>query len=59
MVSVCEELGVSISAAFNMYAKAIAREKRIPLSLDLNSEYNNQTSKSIKNGLPANEDIAE
>ena len=49
MDSVCEELGVSISAAFNMYAKAIAREKRIPLSLDLNSEYNNQTSKSIKN----------
>lgn len=49
MAKVCEELGISMSAAFNLYAKAIERERRIPLNLDLNSEYNNITSKSIKN----------
>lgn len=49
MANVCQKLGISVSVAFNMYAKAIAREKRIPLNLDLNSEYNTKTTKSIKN----------
>ena len=51
MSQVCTELGLSLSAAFNMFAKAIAREKRIPLSLDLNDSLSNTTKKSIKNVL--------
>ncbi len=49
MANVCDELGLSLSAAFNMYAKAVAREKRIPLTLDLKEVYNAKTAKSIKN----------
>ena len=47
---VCEELGLSLSTAFNMYAKLIAREKRIPINLDLSvSKVNDVTKKSIEN----------
>ena len=49
MNKVCDELGLSLSTAFNMYAKVIAREKRIPLSLDLNNTYNLETKKAIHN----------
>ena len=49
MNKVCDELGLSLSTAFNMYAKVIAREKRIPLSLDLNNTYNLETQKAIHN----------
>lgn len=49
MNKVCDELGLSLSTAFNMYAKVIAREKRIPLSLDLNNNYNLETQKAIHN----------
>lgn len=30
---VCSEIGISMSAAFTIYAKAIARERRIPFEL--------------------------
>lgn len=49
MDHICKELGLSLSAAFNMFAKAVAREKRIPLSLSLNGDYNFKTNKAIKN----------
>ena len=49
MYKVCDELGISVSTVFNMFAKTIAREKRIPLSLDLNEIYNDNTKKAIKN----------
>lgn len=49
MNQVCDELGLSLSTAFNMYAKVVAREKRIPLSLDLNNKYNTDTRKAMQN----------
>ena len=49
MYKVCDELGISASTVFNMFAKTIARERKIPLSLDLNYSYNNDTKQSIKN----------
>ena len=49
MNQVCDKLGLSLSTAFNMYAKVVAREKRIPLILDLNYKYNSDTQKAIKN----------
>ncbi len=33
MESVCTELGITMSAAFNIFAKKVAREKRIPFEL--------------------------
>lgn len=29
----CEEIGLSVSAAFNIYAKTVVREQRIPFAL--------------------------
>ena len=36
MQEVCEELGISMSAAFQLFATAVARGRCIPLDLDLN-----------------------
>lgn len=35
--SLCSELGLNASTAFNIFAKASVREKRIPIDLKLNS----------------------
>ena len=32
-VSVCKQLGLSMTTAFNMYAKKVCREKRIPFEI--------------------------
>ena len=29
----CEEIGISVSSAFNIYAKTVVREQRIPFEL--------------------------
>ncbi|MBQ9003035.1 MAG: type II toxin-antitoxin system RelB/DinJ family antitoxin [Eggerthellaceae bacterium] len=36
MQEVCEELGLTMAGAFQMFAKAVARGRCIPLDLDLN-----------------------
>ena len=33
MEATCQELGLSMSAAFTMFAKKVAREKRIPFDV--------------------------
>lgn len=39
MEQVCSELGLSLSAAFNVFAKKVAREKRIPFDLSVDPFY--------------------
>jgi len=39
MERVCEELGISMSAAFAIFAKKVAREKRIPFDLCVDPVY--------------------
>ena len=38
MENVCSELGLSLTAAFTIFAKAVTRERRIPFDLALNSD---------------------
>ena len=38
MESVCSELGLSMTAAFTIFAKAVTRERRIPFDLTLNPD---------------------
>lgn len=38
MESVCSELGLSMTAAFTIFAKAVTRERRIPFDLALNPD---------------------
>ena len=39
MEKVCNEIGISMSAAFSVFAKKVAREKRIPFELSVNPFY--------------------
>ena len=47
MEYVCSEMGLSLSAAFTIYAKKVAREKRIPFELCL-YEPNEDTYRAIE-----------
>ena len=38
MESICSELGLSLTAAFTIFAKAVTRERRIPFDLALNPD---------------------
>jgi len=38
MENVCSELGLSMTAAFTIFAKAVCRERRIPFDLSLNPD---------------------
>lgn len=39
MEQICEEIGISLSTAFTIYAKAVARERRIPFELTADPFY--------------------
>lgn len=39
MEEVCKELGLSMTTAFNIFAKKIRREKRIPFELSIDPFY--------------------
>jgi len=38
MEKVCSELGLSMTAAFTIFAKKVSRERRIPFDLSLNPD---------------------
>ena len=44
----CEEIGLSVSAAFNIFAKTVVREQRIPFELTTETP-NDETRKAIEN----------
>lgn len=44
----CSEIGLSVSSAFNIFAKTVVREQRIPFELTTETP-NNETKKSIEN----------
>ncbi len=45
----CSEIGITASAAFNIFAKAVVRQQRIPFELSLNVP-NETTVKAIEEG---------
>lgn len=48
MEQVCSELGLSMSAAFTIFAKTVCRERRIPFALQLSNEPNVTTRRAIR-----------
>ena len=57
MEEVCSELGLSMSAAFNVFARKVSREKRIPFEVSIdpfysegNMRYLEGIARDIKNG---------
>lgn len=45
----CNEIGITASAAFNIFAKAVVRQQRIPFELSLDIP-NETTMKAIEEG---------
>ncbi|MBE6786262.1 MAG: type II toxin-antitoxin system RelB/DinJ family antitoxin [Ruminococcaceae bacterium] len=45
----CSEIGITASAAFNIFAKTVVRQQRIPFELSLNVP-NETTVKAIEEG---------
>ncbi len=44
----CQEIGLSVSAAFNIFAKTVVREQRIPFELKTDAP-NEATKRAIEN----------
>ena len=62
MEQVCSEIGLSMSAAFTIFAKKVSREKRIPFELNIDpfySEENMERLKSIIADMNAGRNMAE
>ena len=45
---VCEQLGLTITAAFKMFAKKVVRERRIPFDLSLDPFYSESNMEHLK-----------
>ena len=51
MESVFADLGLTTTAAFNIFAKSVVRERRIPFALDLNNTPNKLTLQALDDVL--------
>lgn len=45
--NICEQLGISITAAFKMFTKKVIREKRIPFDLALDPFYSESNMRHL------------
>ena len=53
MESVCSELGLSMSAAFTIFAKKMGREHRIPLEVSIDPFYCESNMEHLRRGIAA------
>lgn len=51
MEQVCSEIGLSMSAAFTIFAKKVGREKRIPFELNVDTFYSDENMKRLANAI--------
>ena len=49
MEQACSELGLSMSAAFTIFAKKVSREKRIPFEVSLDPFYSENNMRYLEN----------
>ena len=47
MEQICNELGITMSTAFNMFAKKMCRENRIPFDVSIDPFYSENNIKAI------------
>ena len=53
MEKVCAELGLTMTAAFTIFAKAVNREQRIPFELTLDPFYSESNLAHLRRGVAA------
>ena len=51
MEKVCKEMGLSMSAAFTIFAKKVGREHRIPFEISADPFYSEQNSARLKKSI--------
>lgn len=51
MEKICEEIGLSMSAAFTIFAKKVVREKRIPFDLNVDPFYSPENMKRLTEAM--------
>lgn len=53
MENVCNELGLSMSAAFTIFAKKVGREHRIPFEVSMDPFYSENNVAHLRRGIAA------
>ena len=48
---ICSELGLTMSTAFNIFAKKVIREKRIPFEVSIDPFYSENNMKAISESM--------
>lgn len=56
MEETCKELGLTMSAAFNIFARKMCREKRIPFEVSVDPFYSDSNMKAISESVKQLED---
>jgi len=51
MEEICKELGLTISAAFNIFARKMCREKRIPFDVSVDPFYSTNNIKALSESI--------
>ena len=51
MEETCKELGITMSAAFNIFARKLVREKRIPFDVSIDPFYSENNIKAIRESI--------
>lgn len=51
MEETCKELGITMSTAFNIFARKMCREKRIPFEVSIDSFYSESNIQTLKNSI--------
>ena len=49
--NVCDELGLSMTAAFTIFAKKLSREKRIPFDVSIDPFYNDMNMAALHESI--------
>ena len=53
MEKVCEEMGLSMTTAFTIFAKKVSREKRIPFEITADPFYSESNMAHLRRGIAA------
>ena len=51
MEKICNELGITMSTAFNIFAKKMIREKRIPFDVSIDPFYSKSNIEAIEKSI--------
>lgn len=53
MEQVCEDMGLTMTAAFTIFAKKVSREKRIPFEISADPFYSESNMAHLRRGIAA------